>query len=956
MIIGGTGFLGKIMLYMLLKFVPNIKKVYVVIRPTHSRSAQDRFKKEVLGSPVFSEIKEDIPFFEKVCLKKVELVEGDAVKEMLGLDAKTCETLWNSLDIVLNTAGNVEFNPPIDLSINANTIATKQVLDFTSKTKSKKYVHISTCYVANKNLSRSIIPEENISHNRTSQSDNATNVIDPHLHIENALAEVLEVKERFAKIKKTQSNPDTDPDYPHTHSQTNSQKDINTLEKQARLELARFGNNNPSQRMIDRAIKNLSSIEMRDELIQLGRKRAQEIGCPNVYTYTKTLAELLVQSYSSKLDCVIVRPSIVETAIKYPFPGWNEGIQGTAPLIYLAYRGHRIFPTISDHHNKTKGPALLDCIPVDEVASGTILAACALLRGKNKAIYQLSCGASKSPLTVATFLYVASNLREEAARNNFGVSSWIKRNIQPYPASPKAFNKFSSPNTLSILSKVRHGMDKIFDTNIAKGKQKYLTKVRTKVEKFYQISSVKNKIFKEFLPFIYKGFAPFQNKNAVLLHSQLITQEKDIFHFNPAEIDYLNYASDLHVQSLKRWIFPVLEKRFNALEKIGNTTKNHESDKKTNSKNNNNPQTINNLVRSTIDKAQVIVSQTIKKTKDTKASIKNEQNSYRSKNNNTEKNLSSKPKDDMNSLVNQLECLNDLGNEKISSLKESEANYLKKLSSHLEFIYGARISPEALVELNTVPRLYEKLKDWNNELSPPKTSSHKKIFPQEGLDIPELLREPSSDFLYSLQMGFCRNVLRAKVSGQENIPLNNNHIIIVSNHNSHLDYGLVWYSLGKYGRNMGIVAARDYFFDTFLKSTLSSNFLNLVPIEREVKGGYAKALAPVLNFLNTKGAPLLLFPEGTRSTNGQLQPFRLGLGYLIDHSDADVLPIRIYNTHNALPKGKRFVSFKKNAQVRVKIGRLISNEYLKSETSAFTPTKTYHYLSQKIFTTIKDME
>ena len=165
------------------------------------------------------------------------------------------------------------------------------------------------------------------------------------------------------------------------------------------------------------------------------------------------------------------------------------------------------------------------------------------------------------------------------------------------------------------------------------------------------------------------------------------------------------------------------------------------------------------------------------------------------------------------------------------SLQKANPQYLQKLSAHLEFVYGARISPQTLMELDTLPRLHKQIQAWSNERKDlsQTVSRRQKLFPQEGLVLPETLRDPSSDFLYNVQMWFYRRLLQAQLKGREHIPLNNNHVIIVANHSSHLDYGLVWYCLGKYGRNMSIIAAKDYFFNRFWKSTFFSNFLKSYP-------------------------------------------------------------------------------------------------------------------------------
>ena len=70
-------------------------------------------------------------------------------------------------------------------------------------------------------------------------------------------------------------------------------------------------------------------------LTEAGTRRAKELGWPNTYTLTKSLAESLVAKYGAGLPVAVVRPAIVETSVAKPFLGWNEGINTSASLSYL---------------------------------------------------------------------------------------------------------------------------------------------------------------------------------------------------------------------------------------------------------------------------------------------------------------------------------------------------------------------------------------------------------------------------------------------------------------------------------------------------------------------------------------------------------------------------------------------------------------------------------------------
>src|SRR5207237_81822 len=104
---------------------------------------------------------------------------------------------------------------------------------------------------------------------------------------------------------------------------------------------------------------------LRDYLTEAGMERAAELGWPNTYTLTKSLAESLISKYGAGLPIAVVRPAIVETSVAEPFVGWNEGINTSASLSYLLGTSFRQLPS-----NERKR---LDIIPVDSVCRGMTL-------------------------------------------------------------------------------------------------------------------------------------------------------------------------------------------------------------------------------------------------------------------------------------------------------------------------------------------------------------------------------------------------------------------------------------------------------------------------------------------------------------------------------------------------------------------------------------------------------
>ena len=103
---------------------------------------------------------------------------------------------------------------------------------------------------------------------------------------------------------------------------------------------------------------------IRDEMTQQGIERAAAWGWPNIYTYTKSMGDQLV-ARETGIFRSIVRPAIVESAVSYPFRGWNEGFTTSAPLVYLALKGQNVLPV--------SPKLILDVVPVDHVVAGMLM-------------------------------------------------------------------------------------------------------------------------------------------------------------------------------------------------------------------------------------------------------------------------------------------------------------------------------------------------------------------------------------------------------------------------------------------------------------------------------------------------------------------------------------------------------------------------------------------------------
>ena len=143
---GATGFLGKVFLAILLRAHPEIERVYLLIRGDR-RSSQNRFRREILDSPVLGPLREHLgDKFDRFVEEKIVVVPGDITDDgLLSEEAKPFKP--GSLDAVVHSAGLVNFEASLQKAIEVNTIGVANVLAFARKFGAAM-MHVSTCYAA----------------------------------------------------------------------------------------------------------------------------------------------------------------------------------------------------------------------------------------------------------------------------------------------------------------------------------------------------------------------------------------------------------------------------------------------------------------------------------------------------------------------------------------------------------------------------------------------------------------------------------------------------------------------------------------------------------------------------------------------------------------------------------------------------------------------------------------
>jgi long-chain acyl-CoA synthetase len=163
----------------------------------------------------------------------------------------------------------------------------------------------------------------------------------------------------------------------------------------------------------------------------------------------------------------------------------------------------------------------------------------------------------------------------------------------------------------------------------------------------------------------------------------------------------------------------------------------------------------------------------------------------------------------------------------------------------------------------------------------------------------------------------------------------------VANHTSHLDMGFVRHALGTYGEDIVSLAAQDYFFDKSpWRRAFFENLTNLRAIDR--KGGLRASERQAAEII-AEGRTMLIFPEGTRSHDGEIHDFKPILGHLALTYGVDILPVHIAGTRESMPKGSRLPT---SRDIVARIGVPLTVLHLRRLTQGMTPAEAAREVSR----------
>jgi len=291
------------------------------------------------------------------------------------------------------------------------------------------------------------------------------------------------------------------------------------------------------------------------ERLDLALDRANELGWPNIYTYTKALGERLLDTRDD-VTHITIRPAIVECARNYPFPGWNEGINTAGPIVALMSTWYRHLPSKPQNH--------FDVIPVDTVVRGCTLAIAALLRNEHEPVYQLACS-DHNPYTfgqVVDFNGIAqmryqrlhgSTLEERFAVFMDGLNAeW--GDTGPVPFLKKLTGQFREFVRSVDADAVPQSVGMLMGQDV-NNRLKEWSRTCTRTEKKLRRIEGLLDLYK---PFIWDTHWTFETKNTRGLNARLHPLDRNVQAFDTEQIVWRNYWVNVEYPGLAKWCFPLL--------------------------------------------------------------------------------------------------------------------------------------------------------------------------------------------------------------------------------------------------------------------------------------------------------------------------------------------------------------------------------------------------------------
>jgi len=510
---GATGFLGKVLIERILWHLPRIRRIFLLMRPHSARNtdvaAAIRAERAIFSSPIFNRLRSRYgQKFEALVREKVKIVAGDLSVSGLGLSPGCLKEIGSEMDFVINVAASVTFDAPLDQSVRLNTLGPLYLLNFAKQFSHPTFLHVSTAYVTGQRSGwvREEILQPDVSPlDLMGSSHNERCCTDFEIERALRLAESVEsdsrtpaAAEEFRHAARLQFNPDRG-------------LDDGALDAAAERKRQRW---------------------VREVLSTDGRSRARHFGWFDTYTFTKAMGEQLLARCNGGVPVIVVRPTIIESSLAQPEPGWLEGYRTSTPIL-LGYGKGEIpdFPGDRD--------SIIDFIPVDFVANALLASLTTAARSNQPRVFQIA-SSSENPLRWGELV--------EYCRQYF---QHLPLQTGSHPIIPKPW-KYRSQKEFDTWirwrqSFLRLGLTLCHQMRFWPVTQRLGLQLARQQTHFKRLQSY-GRTYGDYV----RLSCRFASDNTRLLAQSLPTEDQQHFFFDPKAIAWQKYIQEVHLPAIRR--------------------------------------------------------------------------------------------------------------------------------------------------------------------------------------------------------------------------------------------------------------------------------------------------------------------------------------------------------------------------------------------------------------------
>ncbi len=493
---GATGFLGTALVERIVRCVPEAE-VTLLVRPGRRADAAARLAREVIKNDCFDRLRRELgDRFDGEVSRRVRAVAGDVGQEGLGLDEEGTEALAGA-EVVIHSAATVSFDAPLTQAVEINLLGPSRVAAAMAAAGSAAHlIAVSTAYVASTHQGEA--KEELLNENRFTLDVGWEDEVTAARRLRDDL-----------------------------QAESRKPEKLREFTKRARAEIGGAGDH-----LIATKAEKLRQEWVSDELVEAGTARALSLGWPDAYPFTKAMGErALVEQWEGRVPITVVRPSIIESALAEPRPGWIRGFRMAEPIIVSYARGLlREFPGVPE--------GIVDVVPVDLVVAALLAVAARGPEPGRPKVYHVASGV-RNPLRYGRLVELSED--------------FFSRNpLYDDRGQPINVPEWSFPGRGRVQRQLRRAdaamtfAEKLLTALPIRGKQAQLA---ARIEDRHALAK-RALGYVELYGAYTETDARYRVDNLIELWDACDAADHERFGFDPAAIDWDRYVHEIHLPSV----------------------------------------------------------------------------------------------------------------------------------------------------------------------------------------------------------------------------------------------------------------------------------------------------------------------------------------------------------------------------------------------------------------------